>query len=158
MQAALGASQLAKLPNFIARRKENFAYLRQKLQPVEGVLVLPEATRSADPSWFGFAIGVREDAPFRREDLTRALETVKIGTRLLFGGNLVRQPAYLNADYRIVGDLRNSDFVMNNVFWVGVYPGLTPPMLEFVAQTLTEFVESRNIGHRESRPTLAQRS
>jgi len=158
MQAALGASQITKLPNFIARRKENFAYLRQKLQPLEDALVLPEATRGADPSWFGFPIGVRQNAPFRRDDLTRALETVKIGTRLLFGGNLVRQPAYLNADYRIVGDLRNSDFVMNNVFWVGVYPGLTPPMLEFVAQTLTEFVESRNIGHRESRPTLAQRS
>jgi CDP-4-dehydro-6-deoxyglucose reductase, E1 len=158
MQAALGASQLTKLPNFVARRKENFAYLRQKLQPLEDVLVLPEATRGADPSWFGFPIGVREDAPFRRDDLTRALETVKIGTRLLFGGNLVRQPAYLNADYRIVGDLRSSDFVMNNVFWVGVYPGLTQPMLEFVAQTLTEFVESRNNGNREPRPTLAQRS
>jgi CDP-4-dehydro-6-deoxyglucose reductase, E1 len=158
MQAALGASQLTKLPNFIARRKENFTYLRQKLQPLEEVLVLPEATRGADPSWFGFPIGVQQDAPFRREDLTRALETVKIGTRLLFGGNLIRQPAYLNAEYRIIGDLRNSDFVMSSVFWVGVYPGLTQPMLEFVAQTLTEFVESRNNGERESRPTLAQRS
>jgi len=158
MQAALGASQLTKLPTFIARRKENFAYLRQKLQPLEDVLVLPEATRSADPSWFGFPIGVRQDAPFRREALTRALETVKIGTRLLFGGNLTRQPAYLNAEYRIVGDLPNSDYVMNSVFWVGVYPGLTPPMLDFVAQTLREFVESKNDGDRQSRPTLAQQS
>jgi CDP-6-deoxy-D-xylo-4-hexulose-3-dehydrase len=158
MQAALGVSQLTKLPHFIARRKENFAYLRQKLQPLEDVLVLPEATRGADPSWFGFPIGVQQDAPFRREDLTRALETVKIGTRLLFGGNLIRQPAYLNAEYRIIGNLRNSDFVMNSVFWVGVYPGLTQPMLEFVAQTLAEFVESRNNARRESRPTLAQRS
>jgi len=158
MQAALGASQLTKLPTFIARRKENFAYLRQKLQPLEDVLVLPEATRNADPSWFGFPIGVRQDAPFRREALTRALETVKIGTRLLFGGNLTRQPAYLNAEYRIVGDLPNSDYVMNSVFWVGVYPGLTPPMLDFVAQTLREFVESKNDGDRQSRPTLAQQS
>lgn len=158
MQAALGASQLTKLPDFIARRKENFAYLRQRLQPLEEALLLPEATRGADPSWFGFPIGVHEDAPFRREDLTRALETVKIGTRLLFGGNLIRQPAYLNAEYRTIGDLRNSDFVMNSVFWVGVYPGLTQPMLEFVAQTLTEFVESRNSADRESRPTLAQPS
>jgi CDP-4-dehydro-6-deoxyglucose reductase, E1 len=139
MQAALGASQLTKLPNFIERRKENFAYLRQKLQPLEDVLVLPEATKGADPSWFGFPIGVREGARFHREDLTRALETVKIGTRLLFGGNLVRQPAYLNSEYRTIGDLRNSDFVMNRVFWVGVYPGLTPTMLDFVAATITEF-------------------
>jgi len=155
MQAALGASQLTKLPNFIARRKENFAYLRQKLQPVEDVLVLPEATRSADPSWFGFAIGVREDAPFRREDLTRALETVKIGTRLLFGGNLVRQPAYLNAEYRIFGDLRNSDFVMNSVFWVGVYPGLTQSMLDFVAATITEFATQSSTRGEETRSCRA---
>jgi CDP-4-dehydro-6-deoxyglucose reductase, E1 len=139
MQAALGASQLTKLPNFIERRKENFAYLRQKLQPLEDVLVLPEATKGADPSWFGFPIGVREGVRFRREDLTRALETVKIGTRLLFGGNLVRQPAYLNSEYRTIGDLQQSDFVMNRVFWVGVYPGLTRTMLDFVAATITEF-------------------
>jgi len=158
MQAALGASQLTKLPNFIARRKENFAYLRRKLQSLEDVLVLPQATEGAEPSWFGFPIGLREDAPFRREDLTRALETVKIGTRLLFGGNLTRQPAYLNAEYRIVGDLRNSDFAMNSVFWVGVYPGLTQPMLDFVVQTLTGFIESSNHGDRESHPAAAQRS
>jgi len=103
-------------------------------------LVLPEATAGSDPSWFGFPIGVRENAPFRREDLTRALETNKIGTRLLFGGNLLRQPAYQDCDYRVVGELRNTDFVMNNVFWVGVFPGLTAQMLDFVAKTIQNFV------------------
>jgi CDP-6-deoxy-D-xylo-4-hexulose-3-dehydrase len=89
---------------------------------VEQYLILPEATPNSDPSWFGFPIAVREDAPFRREDLIRALDASKIGTRLLFGGNLLRQPAYQDCQYRVVGNLRNTDFVMNNVFWVGVYP------------------------------------
>ncbi len=116
MQAALGASQLTKLPEFIARRKANFYYLKRALAGVEKYLILPEATPHSDPSWFGFPIGVREDAPFRREDLIRALDASRIGTRLLFGGNLLRQPAYQDSQYRVVGDLRNTDFVMNNVF------------------------------------------
>ncbi|PYX45601.1 MAG: lipopolysaccharide biosynthesis protein RfbH [Acidobacteria bacterium] len=139
MQAALGASQLTKLPGFIARRKENFRHLQVTLAGLERYLILPKATAHADPSWFGFPIGVREDAPFRREDMIRALEAKKIATRLLFGGNLVRQPAYRDCEYRVIGDLRNSDFVMNNVFWVGVYPGLTSKMLAFVASTITDF-------------------
>ena len=101
---------------------------------------MPEATAHSDPSWFGFPIGVREDAPFRREDVIRVLEAKKIGTRLLFGGNLLRQPAYQDCQYRVAGELRNTDFVMNNVFWVGVYPGLTAPMLDFVAETIAAFV------------------
>jgi len=140
MQAALGASQLTKLPNFIARRKENFDHLKKSLADFEEYLILPEATPHSDPSWFGFAVGVRESAPFRREDLIRSLEANKIGTRLLFGGNLVRQPAYLDTDYRVIGHLRNSDYVMNNVFWVGIYPGLTSHMLDFVAENIIEFV------------------
>jgi CDP-6-deoxy-D-xylo-4-hexulose-3-dehydrase len=140
MQAALGASQIAKLPHFIERRKENFRYLRAALKPLEEFLVLPEATAGSDPSWFGFPIGVRETAPFRRDELIRALEAQKIGTRLLFGGNLLRQPAYEGCEYRVVGNLPNTDFVMNNVFWVGVYPGLTTPMLDFVVATLSQFV------------------
>jgi len=139
MQAALGASQLTKLPQFIARRRENFAYLRQKLQSLENVLVLPEATRGSDPSWFGFPIGIREGAPLNRTELTRALEAKKIGTRLLFGGNLARQPAYEGSEYRVIGDLPNTDYVMNQVFWIGVYPGLTVEMLDFVAETVLEF-------------------
>ncbi len=139
MQAALGASQIEKLPHFIDRRKENFAYLRTLLKPLEDCLLLPEATPGSDPSWFGFPIGVREDAPFKREDLIRALEAKKIGTRLLFGGNLLRQPAYEGCEYRVVGNLPNTDFVMNNVFWIGVYPGLTQQMLDFVVKSITDF-------------------
>src|SRR5215469_16866755 len=144
MQAALGLSQITKLPDFIARRKANFQYLRKALAGVEGSLILPEATPHSDPSWFGFPIGVREDASFRREDLIRALESKKIGTRLLFGGNLLRQPAYKDCEHRVADGLPNTDFVMNNVFWVGVYPGLTQPMLDFVAATIAEFVGRSN--------------
>ena len=140
MQAALGASQLTKLPEFIARRKQNFRHLEAALAGLEEYLILPKATPHSDPSWFGFPIGVREEAPFRREELIRALESNKIATRLLFGGNLVRQPAYQDCQYRVAGDLRNSDFVMNNVFWVGVYPGLTSPMLDFLAATMKDAI------------------
>jgi CDP-4-dehydro-6-deoxyglucose reductase, E1 len=140
MQAALGASQLTKLPEFIVRRKQNFRHLETALAGLEDYLILPKATPHSDPSWFGFPIGVREDAPFRREDLIRTLEANKIATRLLFGGNLVRQPAYQDCQYRVAADLRNTDFVMNNVFWVGVYPGLTTAMLNFMAKTLRDAV------------------
>ena len=146
MQAALGLSQIAKLPEFIERRKANFAYLKQGLKPLEDVLILPEATEKADPSWFGFPIGVRKDAPFTRDQLTRALETQKIGTRLLFAGNLLRQPAYEGWEYRVVGELGNTDFVMNQVFWIGVFPGLTEEMLDFIVKTATEFVGAAKSG------------
>jgi CDP-6-deoxy-D-xylo-4-hexulose-3-dehydrase len=158
MQAALGVSQLAKLPEFIERRKANFQYLRKALAVDEASLILPEATSHSDPSWFGFPIAVREDASFRREDLIRVLEAKKIGTRLLFGGNLLRQPAYRDCAYRFLGDLRNTDFVMNNVFWVGVYPGLTRPMLDFVAESIRDFVANSTAPSFASRLTLAQRS
>jgi CDP-6-deoxy-D-xylo-4-hexulose-3-dehydrase len=140
MQAALGLSQIAKLPHFIERRKENFAYLKQLLQPLESHLMLPVAGENSDPSWFGFPIGVKTDAPFSRDQLTRHLESNKIGTRLVFAGNLLRQPAYEGYEHRIVGDLKNTDFVMNHVFWIGVYPGLTKEMLDFIAKVMTEFV------------------
>ena len=142
MQAALGASQIEKLPKFVARRKENFQYLSAKLKPLEECLMLPEATPSSDPSWFGFPIGVRENAPFSRDELIRALEEKKIATRLLFGGNLLRQPAYEGCEYRVIGELRNTDFVMNNVFWIGVYPGLTPEMLDYAAETIQLFTKN----------------
>jgi CDP-6-deoxy-D-xylo-4-hexulose-3-dehydrase len=140
MQAALGASQIEKLPSFIARRKENFNYLHAALEPLAHVLLLPKATPGSDPSWFGFPIAVREDAPFKRDDLIRALDASKIATRLLFGGNLIRQPAYEHCEYRVIGDLPNTDFAMNNVFWIGVYPGLTRPMLDYVADVMIRFV------------------
>lgn len=140
MQAALGLSQVEKLPHFIERRKENFRYLHAALKPLEESLLLPVATPGSDPAWFGFPIGVRANALFRRDDLIRELESKRIGTRLLFGGNLLRQPAYEGCEYRVVGELPNTDFVMNNVFWIGVYPGLTVQMLDFVADTMLRFV------------------
>lgn len=140
MQAALGVSQIAKLPHFIARRKENFEYLKAALKPLEQYLMLPVAGEHADPSWFGFPIGVKPEAPFTRDQLTRALDTHKIGTRLVFAGNLLRQPAYEGYEHRVIGDLPNTDFVMSRVFWIGVYPGLTKPMLDYIVKTISEFV------------------
>jgi CDP-6-deoxy-D-xylo-4-hexulose-3-dehydrase len=148
LQAALGLSQIQKLPAFVARRKENFRYLRSLLQPLEDVLLLPEATPGSDPAWFGFPIGVRQNAPFKREELTRELESKRIGTRLLFGGNLLRQPAYEGCEYRVIGNLENTDFVMNQVFWIGVYPGLTQPMLDYVCNVMREFVAEAVAGVR----------
>ena len=139
MQAALGVSQIEKLPFFIERRKENFRRLYEAIKHLEEFFLLPEATAGSDPAWFGFPIGIREGAPFTRDDLIRTLDAQKIGTRLLFGGNLLRQPAYEGCEYRAVGQLPNTDFVMNNVFWIGVYPGLTAPMLDFVADTISNF-------------------
>jgi CDP-6-deoxy-D-xylo-4-hexulose-3-dehydrase len=140
MQAALGVSQIAKLPEFIARRKENFSYLRAALKPLEEFLILPVAGKDSDPSWFGFPIAVKPTAPFTRDQLTRHLEANKIGTRLVFAGNLLRQPAYEGYPHRVVGNLTNTDFVMNHVFWIGVFPGLSNLMLDFIASSMTEFI------------------
>jgi CDP-6-deoxy-D-xylo-4-hexulose-3-dehydrase len=139
MQAALGCSQIEKLPHFIDRRRQNFRYLYAALKPLGEFLLLPQATPGSDPSWFGFPIGVRKEAPFTRQQLIAVLESRKIATRLLFGGNLLRQPAYQDRPHRTIGDLPNSDYVMNNVFWIGVYPGLTKPMLDYVAETMHAF-------------------
>jgi CDP-6-deoxy-D-xylo-4-hexulose-3-dehydrase len=139
MQAALGASQIEKLPHFIERRRANFRYLHAALKALDEFLILPEATPGSDPSWFGFPIGVRQNAPFTRQQLIAALEAKKIGTRLMFAGNLLRQPAYQDSEYRVLGELPNTDFVMNNVFWIGVYPGLTTEMLDYVAETILSF-------------------
>ena len=140
MQAAVGLSQLERLPSFIETRKRNFRYLYERLKPYEDVLLLPESNPDADPSWFGFPLGVRENAPFTRNDLTQALETRRIGTRLLFGGNLTRQPAYQDVKFRVVGDLKNTDYAMRNVFWIGVYPGLSEPMLDHVVDAFSVFI------------------
>jgi CDP-6-deoxy-D-xylo-4-hexulose-3-dehydrase len=145
MQAAVGLAQLAKLPGFLAARRRNFQHLLDGLRPYEDVLILPEPTANADPSWFGFPIAVRPGAAVTRDDLVHHLEANKIGTRLLFGGNLTRQPAYRDAHYRVVGDLTNADFVMNNVFWVGVYPGLTEAMLDFVITTIATLCRRQRV-------------
>jgi len=140
MQAAIGVSQLKKLPRFIAARRKNFDYLYSGLKQFEDVLMLPEWIPGSEPSWFGFPLAVKPDAPFTRDQLTRHLDEAKIGTRLLFGGNLVRQPAYEDIEKRVVGDLVNTDFVMRQVFWVGLYPGLTEPMLDYTIRVISEFI------------------
>ena len=143
MQAALGASQLDKLDRFGEARKDNFRYLTKLLAGVEG-LILPVATPNSDPSWFGFPITIDPAHPADREELMNFLAERKIGTRLLFAGNLTKQPAYRNVDFRIVGDLTNTDIVMNRTFWVGTFPGLTRPMLDFVAESIIEFMTSKS--------------
>jgi CDP-4-dehydro-6-deoxyglucose reductase, E1 len=139
MQAALGLSQLDKVEHFIQVRRDNFCYLRQALEPLQDVLMLPVATEGSEPSWFGFSVGVRKDAPFTRDQLVEALETKKIGTRLMFAGNLLRQPAYEGIEFRQIGDLPNTDFVMRNILWIGVYPGLSFAMLDHVVETIAQF-------------------
>ena len=139
MQAALGLSQLGKLDGFISKRRANFEYLHKRLKNVQG-LILPRATPKSEPSWFGFPITLDPDLEIDREELLRFLDSRLIGTRLMFAGNVMRQPAYRNIDFRVVGELTNSDIVMRRTFWVGVYPGLTEPMLDFVADSIIEFV------------------
>jgi CDP-4-dehydro-6-deoxyglucose reductase, E1 len=139
MQAAVGVAQLAKLDEFVARRRANFARLHEGLRDLEDVLVLPRATPGSEPSWFGLPLAVRPEAHFTRDQLIRHLEAKRIGTRLLFGGNLTRQPAYRGVPYRTVGDLKNTDFVTHQVFWIGVYPGLTAAMLDYVLDTIHAF-------------------
>ena len=140
MQAAVGLSQVAKLDRFIEARRANFAYLKERLLPVEDVLVLPEATAGSEPSWFGFPLTVRDNCPVDRRAIVTFLEGRKIGTRLFFGGNLLRQPAYANIPHRRVGDLANADRVMTRTFWVGVFPGLSAPMLDWIVTSLREAV------------------
>lgn len=141
MQAAVGVAQLEKLPGFIETRRSNFRFLYEGLRDLEEFFILPEATPGSEPSWFGFPLAVREGAPFSRDDVLRRLEEKKIATRLLFGGNLLRQPAYQSVQHRKVGDLLNSDFVMNQVLWMGVWPGLTETMLSFMVDTLRRMVQ-----------------
>ena len=162
MQAAVGLSQLQKLPDFVALRRNNFQTLRDGLSDLEEFLILPEPTPASDPSWFGFPLALRPEAPLAREDLLQHLNERRIGTRLLFGGNLTRQPAYRDVPHRTVGDLANSDFVMNNVFWLGLYPGLTEEMLAYIIETLHEHIARATFtdpgnGRRESAVKSAER-
>jgi len=135
MQAAVGVAQLQKVDGFIEMRRRNFQALHEGLRDLEEFFILPEATAGSEPSWFGFPIAVRAGAPFTRNQVIQELEKRKIATRLLFGGNLVRQPAYQNVAHRIAAPLVNTDFVMNQVFWIGVFPGITPAMLDYVLES-----------------------
>jgi CDP-6-deoxy-D-xylo-4-hexulose-3-dehydrase len=134
MQAAVGVAQLEKLDGFIEARRRNFRALAEGLVGLEEFFILPEATAGAEPSWFGFPMAVRPNAPFSRNQATRYLEERRIATRLLFGGNLIRQPAYQGQNYRVVGNLENTDFIMERVFWIGLYPGITSAMLDYMLE------------------------
>lgn len=140
MQAAVGVAQLEKLPSFIEARKRNWQLLYDGLQQFEEFFILPQATPNSDPSWFGFLLTVRPDAPFSRNELIQFLDANQVATRLLFSGNITRQPAFENINYRIVGDLTNTDTVMNQTFWIGVYPRITPNMIEYVLATFANFL------------------
>jgi CDP-6-deoxy-D-xylo-4-hexulose-3-dehydrase len=139
MQAACALAQMDRLSGFIEARKHNFAFLKERLKSCEEFLVLPEATPGSEPSWFGFPITMRDSAGIERVELLKYLDQYKIGTRLLFAGNLTRQPYFEGRTYRISGELTNTDNVMNNTFWIGVYPGLTEEMLGFVCEKIEAF-------------------
>jgi CDP-6-deoxy-D-xylo-4-hexulose-3-dehydrase len=141
MQAAVGVAQLDKLPTFIERRKQNFDFLYSHLQDLQDVLLLPEATANSEPSWFGFLLSVKNNAPFTRNQLVQHLELKRIGTRLLFAGNLTRQPAYKGLNYRVIGDLKNTDWIMQNSFWLGLFPSLTEEMLNYVVSVIHQFCQ-----------------
>lgn len=141
MQAAIGVAQLERLPEFVRRRSENFAFLRKELDPLEAFFILPEATEKSEPSWFGFPLTIREKAPFEREKILSFLSERQIGTRPLFAGNLTRQPYMKNRRYRVGAPLERTDLVMRNTFWIGVWPGLSEAMLAFVAESLKTFAK-----------------
>lgn len=139
MQAAVGMAQLEKLPSFIQKRKENFTKIKNELSKHEEFLIMPEATKNSDPSWFGFPITVKENDKFSRNDLTMYLEKNMIMTRLLFAGNVTKQPAYLDIECRIIGDLKNTDYIMNNTFFIGVYPGINDEQVKYIAKVFENF-------------------
>lgn len=143
MQAAIGCAQLEKLDGFVAARKKNWARLHELLSEFGDRLILPHATPNSDPSWFGFVISVREDAGFSRNDLTSYLESCKVETRNVFAGNLLKQPAFMDIEHRVAGSLENTDFVMNNTFFIGVYPGLDEQRLSYVYDCFARFMKDR---------------
>ena len=145
MQAAIGVAQLKKLPNFVQARKDNFKKLYDGLKKYEDYLILPKATENSDPSWFGFMLCTRENDKFTRLELSKYLEDNKILTRQLFAGNLLRQPAYENIKHRVVGELTNTDYVMNNGIFIGVYPGLTDEKINYMLEQFENFFKSKGL-------------
>jgi CDP-6-deoxy-D-xylo-4-hexulose-3-dehydrase len=141
MQAAVGLAQLDRLDGCILSRQRNFDLLTELLRPMEDLFILPKPTPNSEPSWFGYPITLREDAPFSRDDLVRHLDAHRIGTRLLFGGNLIRQPYMRGRDYRVVGELTNADIVTDRTFWIGLYPGLGWDHLQYVGETIQKLTK-----------------
>jgi CDP-6-deoxy-D-xylo-4-hexulose-3-dehydrase len=142
IQAAIGSIQLSKADDFVMKRRANWEFLKSSLFELSDLLILPEKTKGSDPSWFGFAITLKESSKISRNELVWKLNDKKIGTRLLFGGNLLKQPAFANTPQRVHGTLKNTDTVMNGTFWIGVWPGLTTEMLSFVADELKKLLHA----------------
>lgn len=140
MQAAVGVVQLKKLPGFTEARKRNWQILYEGLNKYDDYFILQKATDKSDPNWFGFLLTVKDDAPFSRNEITSYLEENKIATRLLFSGNIIRHPSFENVRYRVYDNLENTDFIMNNTFWIGVYPGLTDEMIDYILRKFDEFL------------------
>ncbi|MFH1442343.1 MAG: lipopolysaccharide biosynthesis protein RfbH [Candidatus Omnitrophota bacterium] len=145
MQAAIGCAQLEKLQGFIEARKNNFKFLYGIFKKYKNYFILPRAEKNSKPCWFGFPILLKENAPFTRNDIVRYLEDNKIATRMLFGGNLTKQPAYKNSKYRIYKELKNTDLVMNNLFWIGVYPGINYSMIIYIKNTIDNFFNIKKL-------------
>jgi CDP-6-deoxy-D-xylo-4-hexulose-3-dehydrase len=143
MQAAVGVEQLKKLSSFIEARKKNFKLLYEGLKKYENYFILPKVEPKADPSWFGFILAVREDAGFTKNDIVKYLEDNKIATRMLFAGNIICHPSFKNVKYRVYGSLENTDYVMNNTFWIGVYPGISSEMITYIIDKIDEFIENK---------------
>jgi CDP-6-deoxy-D-xylo-4-hexulose-3-dehydrase len=141
IQAAIGLSQLKKLPKFIEKRQENFRILYEGLKDLENYFILPKATENSEASWFGFILTIKENAPFNRNELINYLEKNKIGTRLLFAGNILRQPAFTNNDieYKIIDNLKNTDIIMERTFWIGVWPGIDEKMAQYIIDVIKKF-------------------
>jgi CDP-6-deoxy-D-xylo-4-hexulose-3-dehydrase len=142
IQAAIGLAQLDRLETFVSLRKRNWSYLSSALKDLEEFLILPKATENSDPSWFGFALSVKPNSHKTRNQIVQVLNDKKIGTRLLFGGNLLRQPAFIGTPRRVIGDLVHTDRIMNDTFWVGVWPGLTVEMLDYMITIIHEVFEN----------------
>jgi CDP-6-deoxy-D-xylo-4-hexulose-3-dehydrase len=141
IQAAIGLAQLDRLESFVELRRRNWTYLLNALKDLEEFLILPKATVNSEPSWFGFALTVKSDSPKTRNQIVQLLNERNIGTRLLFGGNLLRQPAFIGTPQRVIGELVNTDQIMNDTFWIGVWPGLSLEMLDYVVSSIHDILE-----------------
>jgi CDP-6-deoxy-D-xylo-4-hexulose-3-dehydrase len=144
IQAAIGLAQLDRLDSFIELRRRNWAYLLDGFKGLEEYFILPKVTEHSNPSWFGFALTVKPASPITRNQIVRELNEKKIGTRLLFGGNLLRQPAFMGTPRRVISDLVNTDRVMNDTFWIGVWPGLSIEMLDYMIDSIHSLLGARH--------------